>query len=35
MKVMPIDYKRAMQELKKLQEKEHDEARRAEVKVHG
>ena len=34
-KVMPIDYKRAMQELKKLQEKEHDEARRAEVKVHG
>jgi glutamate synthase domain-containing protein 3 len=34
-KVMPTDYKRAMQELKKLQEKEHDEARRAEVKVHG
>ncbi len=34
-KVMPIDYKRAMLELKMLQQKEHDEARRAEVTVHG
>jgi glutamate synthase domain-containing protein 3 len=34
-KVMPTDYKRAMLELRKLQEKEQDEARRAEVKIHG
>jgi glutamate synthase (ferredoxin) len=34
-KVMPTDYKRAMLELRKLQEKEQEEARRAEVKIHG
>ena len=34
-KVMPTDYKRAIAELAKLQERERDEARRAEVKVHG
>jgi hypothetical protein len=32
---MPTDYKRAMLELRKLQEKEQEEARRAEVKIHG
>ena len=34
-KVMPTDYKRAMLELRKIQEKEQEEARRAEVKIHG
>ena len=34
-KVMPTDYKRAMIELRRFQEKEQDEARRAEVKIHG
>ena len=34
-KVMPTDYKRALAELARLQERERDEARRAEEKVHG
>ncbi|MFM8636018.1 MAG: glutamate synthase large subunit [Planctomycetia bacterium] len=34
-KVMPTDYKRALAELRKLQAKEQDEARKAEEKVHG
>jgi glutamate synthase domain-containing protein 3 len=34
-KVMPIDYKRALAELRKLAEQERHEARQAEEKVHG
>ena len=34
-KVMPIDYKRAIVELRKLAEQEQQEARQQEVKVHG
>jgi glutamate synthase (ferredoxin) len=34
-KVMPTDYKRALAELRKLQAQEHEEARKAEEKVHG
>ena len=34
-KVMPIDYKRALAELRKLAEQEQQEARQAEVKAHG
>jgi len=34
-KVMPIDYKRAIAELRKLAEQEQQEARQQEVKVHG
>jgi len=34
-KVMPIDYKRALAELRKLQQQEQDEARAEEAKVHG
>ena len=32
---MPTDYKRALAELARLQERERDEARRTEEKVHG
>jgi glutamate synthase domain-containing protein 2/glutamate synthase domain-containing protein 1/glutamate synthase domain-containing protein 3 len=34
-KVMPVDYKRALAELRKLQQQEQDEARAEEAKVHG
>ncbi len=34
-KVMPIDYKRALAELRKLAEQEQQEARQQEEKVHG
>ena len=34
-KVMPTDYKRALAELAKVQERERDEARRTEEKIHG
>jgi glutamate synthase (ferredoxin) len=34
-KVMPTDYKRALAELRKLAEQEQEEARKAEVNVHG
>jgi glutamate synthase domain-containing protein 2/glutamate synthase domain-containing protein 1/glutamate synthase domain-containing protein 3 len=34
-KVMPTDYKRAVEELRKLAEQEQEEARQAEVKVNG
>ena len=34
-KVMPIDYKRAIAELRKLAEQEQQEARQQEVNVHG
>ncbi|NBW85735.1 MAG: hypothetical protein EBR23_02625, partial [Planctomycetia bacterium] len=34
-KVMPIDYKRALAELRKFAEQEQQEARQAEVKAHG
>jgi glutamate synthase (ferredoxin) len=34
-KVMPTDYKRALAELRKLAEKDQQEAKQAEVKAHG
>jgi glutamate synthase domain-containing protein 3 len=34
-KVMPTDYKRALDELRKIAEQEQAEARKAEEKVHG
>jgi len=34
-KVMPVDYKRAIAELRKIAEQEQSEARQAEVKAHG
>jgi glutamate synthase domain-containing protein 3 len=34
-KVMPVDYKRAIAELRKIAEQEQSEARQVEVKAHG